>query len=298
MKRIWLLLIVAGILATAAPAFPRPPFSAQPQIARQAPEPSFYQSFLVTISQCQQHLKQRMADLIRKTRRDGDPGPLLTLLALAFLYGAIHAAGPGHGKAVATSYVLSHRASLRGGVLFGIGVAMLHGGSGILSVIGLRYLLQQSVSRTLVSVTQVTELVSFALIALLGLGILVKNGCELFFRRAPEHPEAAPAPPRRQPLLWATAVGIIPCPAVVMTMLFCLSMGALVLGLLLTLCISLGMALTISLVVCAVVAGKSGFLQRIPPKIAAALETGVGMASGAAIAIFGVVLLLAAVHRT
>ena len=51
---------------------------------------------------------------------------------------------------------------------------------------------------------------------------------------------------------WALAVGLVPCPAVVMVMLFCLSMDALALGLVLAVFISLGMALTISGVVIAV----------------------------------------------
>jgi nickel/cobalt transporter (NicO) family protein len=40
-----------------------------------------------------------------------------TLLLLSFLYGVIHAIGPGHGKAVVSSYLLATRQTLRNGVL-------------------------------------------------------------------------------------------------------------------------------------------------------------------------------------
>ena len=52
---------------------------------------------------------------------------------------------------------------------------------------------------------------------------------------------------RKGVLPWAVAVGLVPCPAVVMVMLFCLSMDVVILGLLLAVCISIGMATTISL---------------------------------------------------
>jgi len=47
----------------------------------------------------------------------GDGQALAWLLALSFAYGAVHAAGPGHGKAVVSSYVLATRQTLRNGVL-------------------------------------------------------------------------------------------------------------------------------------------------------------------------------------
>ncbi len=46
-----------------------------------------------------------------------DPRALVGLLALSFAYGALHAAGPGHGKAVVSSYVMATRQTLRNGLL-------------------------------------------------------------------------------------------------------------------------------------------------------------------------------------
>jgi ABC-type nickel/cobalt efflux system permease component RcnA len=148
------------------------------------------------------------------------------------------------------------------------------------------------VGETLATVTTVTQMVSFALIALLGLGILIKNGCALFFKPTPK-PESLPETESKKRLLpWALAVGLVPCPAVVMAMLFCLSMGVMILGLLLAVCISLGMAVTLSIVVSAVVMGKAGILNATSQKRAAKTESIVGILSGTAITIFGTLFLL------
>ena len=46
-----------------------------------------------------------------------DRHALWALIGLSFIYGVLHAVGPGHGKAVVTSYVLATRQTLRNGLL-------------------------------------------------------------------------------------------------------------------------------------------------------------------------------------
>jgi nickel/cobalt transporter (NicO) family protein len=104
-------------------------------------------------------------------------------MGLAYAYGAVHAAGP--GKAVATAYVLSHNVLILRGLLFGLFIAMIHGMSGVVGVVGLRYVIERSVSQTLADAITITQLVSFGLIAVLGLALVVQYGHALFFARAP-----------------------------------------------------------------------------------------------------------------
>jgi ABC-type nickel/cobalt efflux system permease component RcnA len=248
----------------------------------------------VKIILLQQQLREKMAQLIRGSQEDKSILPLIFLMGLAFAYGAIHAAGPGHGKVVAMSYVLSHRPSVAGGVFFGMAIALIHGFSGIVGVLGLRHLIQRSVGETLASVTAVTQIVSFGLIALLGLGIMLKHAYGMFVHQAKS--TAAEPTTRKSIWPWAAAVGIVPCPAVVMIMLFCISMEAMLLGLMLALCISIGMAATLSLVVTMLVMGKAGAMRTLSKERFARAEGVVGMLSGAAIAGFGVLFLLPAIH--
>jgi len=216
-------------------------------------------------------------------------------MVLAFSYGAVHAAGPGHGKFVALSYVLSHKASITSGLLFGFFVAFLHGLSGAVGVLGLRYIIQRSVSQTLATVTTATQIISFGLIAILGLGILLKNGYALFLKPAFNSIAQDKKKARKGLLPWIVAVGLVPCPAVVMVMLFCLTMDVLTLGLVAAACISLGMGATISCVVVAVIMGKAGALQVVPKKRIKTIERILGIVSGIAVTVFGTLFLLAAI---
>lgn len=59
-------------------------------------------------------------------RRDLTVGVALVALAVGLLLGAIHAAVPGHGKAVMAAYLVGERGTMRDGLLIGLTVAATH----------------------------------------------------------------------------------------------------------------------------------------------------------------------------
>jgi len=299
MKRCIIILLFSVVTCSWTASVPaqQNPFTSKAETRHKAPIPVFKSQFFVKIVVWQHRIKQKMSELIRDVHTRKKTKPLLVLVVLAFSYGLVHAAGPGHGKFVAMSYVLSHRASVMGGVLFGVFTAFLHGFSGAAGVLGLRYILQRGVGETLGSVTTATQIISFGLITLLGLGIFLKNGYALFSKLV-SNPHPHPQEPKafsKGLVPWALAVGLVPCPAVVMVMLFCLSMDALALGLVLAAFISFGMAVTISSVVIAVLAGKTGALQTVSKKRVEMFEHGIGLVSGMAVSGFGALFFIAAI---
>ena len=52
------------------------------------------------------------------------------LVGLSFAYGVFHAAGPGHGKAVISSYMLANEVALRRGIMLSFVSAFLQGADG------------------------------------------------------------------------------------------------------------------------------------------------------------------------
>jgi nickel/cobalt transporter (NicO) family protein len=292
MKAAFLLILTLVAILSSEVAGAQNPFTSPSESRPNRPEPAIRSEFFPSIVLWQHKLRQEMSRLIRMPKEEGKYMPLIFLMGLAFAYGAIHAAGPGHGKFVAVSYVLSHRSSISNGLLFGVFIALFHGFSGAIGVLGLRYLIQRSFGETMATATEVTQFVSFGLIILLGLGILLKHAASLFHAKE----KSLTQPSRRGLLPWALAIGLIPCPAVVMVMLFCLSMEAMLLGMLMAISISLGMAGTIALVIVAVVMGKGLTLNLLPEKHVDRIEGIVGILSGAVVAVFGALFLFASFH--
>lgn len=236
----------------------------------------------------QYKLKQKMSAMIRDVHDTGNKSLLFVLLGLAFLYGAVHALGPGHGKFVITSYALAHKISIVEGMLIGLGIAIVHTLSGVLGVLGLRYIIQVSFNQSLAVVTTVTQVVSYGLIIVLGLWVLFHKGwcgCSDRDDRISKGRNGWP---------WVVAAGIVPCPGVIMILLFCLSMDAFLLGLILTVSVSLGMAVTISFAAIMVVMGKSGILKLIPEDRMLLIERVLSILFGSALVVLGAVFLLAA----
>jgi ABC-type nickel/cobalt efflux system permease component RcnA len=301
MKRLIVLILLTSLLGPlASPVWSQNPFTSKQDAQAKPPEPLLKSRFFTHLIVWQHQLKERMAGLVRTARERSNPRPLLFLMLIAFAYGAIHAAGPGHGKFVAISYVLSHRTTGTSGIFLGMGIALVHGLSGMVGVVGLHYMLSWGASDTLTRVTSVTQIVSFGLIVLLGAAIFGKHAYTLFNAGGAREGAAAQSRKNDQSkgwLPWAAAIGLVPCPAVVMAMLFCLSMDVIVLGLVLATCITLGMATTIAAVASLVVAGKTGFYSAVSGKgHSEKIEVGVGMLSGAAVVLFGLIFLLSAVN--
>ena len=83
-------------------------------------EPSFnttglFGGFLAWVNQHQQAFYRMLTGAL-KAMRD-DPWAASSLVGLSFAYGVFHAAGPGHGKAVISSYMLANEVELKRGVL-------------------------------------------------------------------------------------------------------------------------------------------------------------------------------------
>lgn len=93
---------------------------------------------------------------------------------LSFLYGVFHAAGPGHGKVVISSYVLASEQLVRRGVLLSFASAMLQ------SIVAIAFVLVASVALNMTSMAMSDAanwigIASYALVALLGLWLMARK---------------------------------------------------------------------------------------------------------------------------
>ena len=107
-----------------------------------------------------------------------------TLLALGFGYGVFHAAGPGHGKVVISSWLLATENDLKRGLLVAFFSSMFQALTAIVLVSAL-FMLVAGVGGVVRDITTYLESASYAMIFALGL-YLMWTALRLWLRRKPD----------------------------------------------------------------------------------------------------------------
>jgi hypothetical protein len=104
-----------------------------------------------------------------------DGSALWTLMGIAFVYGVFHAAGPGHGKAVISSYLLANDETWRRGVALSFASALVQSFTAIL-IVAVAAVLLGGTAKMMGQAVRVIEIASYALIILLGSRLLWVKG--------------------------------------------------------------------------------------------------------------------------
>ena len=181
------LLAAAGLLLlTVTLAHAQSPLgigSAEPGIA----PGGFGGAFFAMINAWQQQFYRALTGALKAMRED--PQQLWILIGLSFAYGVFHAAGPGHGKAVISSYMIANETELKRGVFISFVSAFLQGGTAIL-LVGAAWLVLRGSAISMTQATHALEVASFALIVLFGASLLWRK---LKALRLAEAPVSAPA---------------------------------------------------------------------------------------------------------
>ena len=103
-----------------------------------------------------------------------DPWQLWTLIGLSFAYGIFHAAGPGHGKAVISSYMVANEIELKRGVAISFVSALIQGLVAVL-VVGAAYFVLRGSGITMTMATNAMEITSFVMVILFGSWLLFRK---------------------------------------------------------------------------------------------------------------------------
>jgi ABC-type nickel/cobalt efflux system permease component RcnA len=132
--------------------------------------PALWDQAAIWIWAKQRQFHRALTRELRELR--GKDGAGWALVLMSFLYGVLHAAGPGHGKAVLTTYLLTHRSRLNRGIAMGTSAALLQGVTALLLVYGLIAMAGWLPRETEAASLWATR-VSFTLLAIVGLYLLV-----------------------------------------------------------------------------------------------------------------------------
>lgn len=205
-----------------------------------------YSKLLRQVNTAQRALRKEMSSLGREIKRNPNGKSFWSFLMFSFLYGIIHALGPGHGKSIVFSYFLGRKGTLWKGVLMGHLLTAVHTLSAIAVVLGAYYLLNLKGSTALSSASQPLSTASYYLIIGLGVFIVLHTLYELAGTLKKKQPNISDAN-NRGIITVSVVAGLVPCPGAAILLSFALGLGLLTTGLLGTLFFTLGMGITTSL---------------------------------------------------
>jgi nickel/cobalt exporter len=157
----------------------QPPAFASPSAAQQSP--GAFSGIFGWVLRTQQSMQRDVATGVKSLKGDNAFAGAVMLAALSFLYGVVHAVGPGHGKMVISSYVVANEQTVRRGVIISFIAAGLQALTAVALVGILAFALNASGLQINAWSNQL-EMVSYALIALVGAWLLGTQSIAIFRR--------------------------------------------------------------------------------------------------------------------
>src|SRR5690606_25583082 len=103
-----------------------------------------------------------------------DPWQASVIIGLSFLYGILHAAGPGHGKAVISSYMIANETALRRGIFLSFVSSVLQALSAIF-LVGMAWFVLRGIGISMGKAGRGMEIASYVLVILCGIYIIFRK---------------------------------------------------------------------------------------------------------------------------
>ena len=155
------------------------PFGIAPPSAQKGAQPTvkpgenagIFERLSFWVSQKQAQYNRELVQAVRRFKSDNVVVAAGALAFLSFLYGVFHAVGPGHGKAIISSYVLANERTARRGVLIAFLSSAFQALSAI-AIVGIMAILMRASSMQMQAAETMIERVSYALVMLVGAWLL------------------------------------------------------------------------------------------------------------------------------
>ncbi len=254
------------------------PVNANPFTGKKnSPTPVYQSRPSEPILKGQRILNQKLGDYIAAWREHKNLSVLFSILGISFLYGIIHAAGPGHRKTVVFSFYLTRSAAPAEPFLTGLALAAAHGGAA-----GFLILIFRGVSGAVSVASNNTAIymegISFFILIILSLYGIFDAVFELKSKK-----DGGYKPLKLGAVLLS---GIYPCPAAMLVLVLSVSLNVPGLGFLAVSVMSLGMSVPIIAAAYLAWAGRTGLFYKLKNRERTVAVT------GAVLQIAGYIILL------
>lgn len=227
----------------------------QLQQMKDEPQELKQDGFLGYLSTKMKDTKASILALLEEIEITGSILSYLWLLIFSFIYGMIHAIGPGHGKSLVSAYFLSNNRSVMKAFSIASLIAVVHTFSAFTLTFVIYYVLNAYLNEYFTDVESITTKISALVIIAIAL--------YLFYKKIPKKSTEKP--------LWSTenpnehqtscvcsackststdlgvilSAGIIPCPGTITIFVFAISYGMYTVGFLSAIFMSIGMSVVI-----------------------------------------------------
>ena len=281
-----------------------------------------FSGFFAWVTAQQSYFYRALTESINNFKADGTFA--WGLVILSFSYGIFHAIGPGHGKAIISTYVLADGETLRRGISLSFASALAQSVTAIFLVSILAVLLNLT-SIVITETTRIFELGSYTLITLLGVWLLWQkliNPLLSKFRNisreklpnqsgsnhhADDQVESCNhshfADPRTLTgtmtisRIWSVilAIGLRPCTGALIVLVFALSQGVYWVGIVSTIVMGIGTGITVAVLASLAVGARGVTLTIFGSSSANFVHRGIEIIGAVSVFLIGLILLTASI---
>jgi nickel/cobalt transporter (NicO) family protein len=202
--------------------------SAAVQTGKAQPTPT-QNWFLYQVTEGQKKLNKEITNNIRALKKEPKPAVFFGLLGIAFLYGSLHAVGPGHGKMVITGWVVSQSRKFREIMMVSVLASFFHAFSSVTIVLATYHIMGKFVPGATEKLNQWLQLAAGVMLAVIGMHILwdvirrrmnINVDTAVTLTADGQQPKVSVS---THPFWIALSIGIVPCPLAAVILVFCLA---------------------------------------------------------------------------
>lgn len=208
---------------------------------------------------------------VRASKQDGNA--TVFLAGLSFAYGVFHAAGPGHGKAVISSYLLADGGTLKRGAVLSFAAGMVQAAAAI-AFVGILALVLNLTAVSMAQAMNWVEIAAYGGIGLFGLYLAVMKGraliatfrgeslhvhgadCDCGDSHAPDPALLAGRGGWRRATVAVVSAGVRPCSGAILVLTFALAQGVFLSGVAAAFAMGLGTAVMVTAIAAIAVYAK------------------------------------------